>query len=277
MQPGGLGLATGPARLRHARGALPAAPAALQARRHARQPRTAARSARCASASSSRRRTSSPTPRPKAWPRSSTASRCARSTISRSTATCSASTPRASSISPAGCARDRRADAAHGPTGFPRRPIAVPRPPQDRPDPHRLRAALRALRASIRLRCPLRARRSRPWSQRSPPTARGARRTTTGSSTRARVEHHDRGAATAVEPRFRKRVVEPEGRPASLRRVEPALAAVLLRQRRSLAPYELAPPAPEVAPLLVAIERGPHRHLLGLSTPGWLSSHLKLL
>ena len=63
---------------------------------------TAARSARCASASSSRRRTSSPTPSTRASPPSSTASRCARSTTSRSTATCSASTPRASSTSPAG-------------------------------------------------------------------------------------------------------------------------------------------------------------------------------
>ena len=48
-------------------------------------------------------RTSSPTPRPRASPRSSTGSRCARSTTSRSTATCSASTPRASCTSPAGC------------------------------------------------------------------------------------------------------------------------------------------------------------------------------
>ena len=54
-------------------------------------------------ASSSRRRTSSPTSSPKGSPPLSTVWRCARSTTSPSTATCSASIPTVSSRSPLGC------------------------------------------------------------------------------------------------------------------------------------------------------------------------------
>ena len=55
-----------------------------------------------------------------------------------STATCSASTPWASAHRRPAAARDRRADAAHRPAGFPRGSITLSRRPQDQPDPHRL-------------------------------------------------------------------------------------------------------------------------------------------
>ena len=88
-----------------------------------------------------------------------------------------------------------------------------------------------------------------------------------------RIEHTVRGASithpratAAVESGVRLGVVEPEGRPVALRRHVPAAGGCShFGSDDRWHPYELAAPAPEVAPLLAAIERGPHRHLLGLS------------
>ena len=127
-------------------------------------------------------------------------------------------------------------------------------------------ADVRALRASIRLRWPLRARRSRPRSRRSPPTASSARRTTTS------IEHAVRGSSITILER------RPPWNPAygsewsslkvaQLRYDDRARRWRLYssRQQRPLASVRARPAGGRGRAAARRDRGGPHRHLLGLS------------
>jgi hypothetical protein len=97
-----------------------------------------------------------------------------------------------------------------------------------------------------------------------------------------RIEHTVRGASiTIVErrppwnPDFGSEWSSLKVAPAALRRRQPSLAAVLLRQRRPLAPVRAGLPGARGRAAARRDRAGPHRHLLGLITPGWASKPLE--